>query len=84
MRYIIYVVLITTHQIKKHKPKLTLSQDVFVVGAEFFSFALVAVGASPDAVELLHDFADYHIIIGNDAGLEISFVLALCTHAGPG
>jgi len=64
--------------------QLHSSQDVFIVGAEFFSFALGAVGASPDAVELFYDFADKNFIVGNNAGFEVSFVLALCAHAGTG
>ena len=43
------------------------SQDVFVVGAEFFSLAGRAVGAAPDGVELFHDLADDSRIIGDDA-----------------
>ncbi len=61
-----------------------LCQDVFVVGAEFFSFAWGAVGASPDVVELLHDFGDDVLVIGDNAGLEVSLVLALGAHAGAG
>jgi len=64
------------------KARPLLSQDVFVVCAEFFSFALGAVRASPDVVELLHDFGDDCIVVGYDAGLEVPFVLALCAHAG--
>ena len=62
----------------------SLSQNVFIVCAELFSFAEGAVGASPDVVELLHDFADYGLLVGYYAGLEVSFVLALCAHAGTG
>lgn len=42
------------------------------------------MGSSPDAVELLHDFADYCSVVGDNAGLEISFVLAFGPHAGAG
>jgi len=42
------------------------------------------VGAAPDFVELLHDFADEDFLVGDDAGLEVPSVLALGPHSGAG
>ncbi|MBA7660651.1 hypothetical protein ES703_68655 [subsurface metagenome] len=38
----------------------------------------------PYIVKLLHNFTDYLFVIGDNAGLEISFVLALGPHPGTG
>jgi hypothetical protein len=59
-------------------------QDVFVVGAEFLSLAWGAVGAGPGGVELLHGLSDDGGIVGNDAGLGVSSVLAFGAHSGAG
>jgi hypothetical protein len=40
------------------------------------------VDSSPDVIELLHDLADYFLVVGYDTGLEVSSVLALGAHAG--
>ena len=42
------------------------------------------MGAGPDGVELFHDFSDEGWIIGDNAGLEVSSVLALGAHSGAG
>ena len=38
----------------------------------------------PYIVKLLHNFTDYRFVVGDNAGLEISFVLALGPHPGTG
>ena len=42
------------------------------------------MGAAPDGVELGHDLLDKDSLVGNDAGLEVSPVLAFGAHSGAG
>jgi hypothetical protein len=42
------------------------------------------VSSPPDIIKLLHNFADYYLIIGDNTGLEIPFVYALGTHTRAG
>ena len=64
--------------------KYHLSYDVFVIGAEFFALAWGAVGAAPDRIELFHDLFDEAWIVGDDAGFEVSSMLAFSAHSGAG
>jgi len=42
------------------------------------------MSSPPYIVKLLHNFTDYHFVVGDNAGLEISFVLTLGPHPGIG
>lgn len=54
------------------------------VGAELAAVAAGAVLAAPDAVELLRCAFNKCMVIGKDAGLEVSAVIAFHAYSGSG